>query len=240
MNKPHILLNLEIPEEQDKRPTKIVEEESWLYDVIDKVEINGLVKKTRSDELILSPGKHKVKLILNESPIKFHNAFRNCENMVAVRFENIDTTKNPDFSDMFFGCINLRKIEGCEDWNTRYVKDMSNMFNRCFSLESIEFVNDWDTTNLEDISGMLCSCSSLTSLKPLRNWKTDNIEETRYMLSGCDSIKSAEGLEGWNLTDQHYIYVQQTFNGAEHILEDLRTRLEAQAKKKTRHNTIQQ
>lgn len=112
----------------------------------------------------------------------------------------------------FFGCTNLKNIEGINNLNTTEVTDMGAMFRNCSSLTDLDVsgfdtkkvttmgtmfsgcsklytldVSGFDTKNVTDMYCMFNKCSGLTTLN-VSGFDTKNVTNMREMFSGCSKL----------------------------------------------------
>ena len=91
---------------------------------------------------------------------------------------------------MFWGLVNMVRIEGLANLNTANVKDMRDMFYGCSSLKSLN-LSSFNTTNVLSIDCMFMYCSSLTSLN-LTSFNIAKVVNKCYMFYGCSSLTSLD------------------------------------------------
>lgn len=88
--------------------------------------------------------------------------FRGYDNLMAIEFDNFDSSKITDMSNMFLNCSGLTALD-LSSFDTSSVEYMGNMFFGCSGLTSLD-VNGMDTSQVTDMTGMFSGCDSLTSL----------------------------------------------------------------------------
>ena len=91
---------------------------------------------------------------------------------------------------MFWGLVNMVRIEGLANLNTANVKDMRDMFYGCSSLKSLN-LSSFNTTNVLSIDCMFMYCSSLTSLN-LTSFNIAKVVNKCYMFYGCSALTSLD------------------------------------------------
>ena len=90
----------------------------------------------------------------------------------------------------FYGCSNLKTINGLENLNTSNVETMEDMFYYCSSLTSLD-VSNFNTANVTSMNSMFSGCSSLTSLD-VSHFNTANVIDMYNMFGGCSSLLSLD------------------------------------------------
>ena len=90
----------------------------------------------------------------------------------------------------FYGCTNLKTINGLEILNTSNVTKMNCMFNGCNSLTDLD-VSNFNTDNVTDMNCMFGICASLTSID-VSQFNTANVTNLWAMFSGCSSLTSLD------------------------------------------------
>lgn len=86
----------------------------------------------------------------------------------------------------FFGCTNLKNIEGINNLNTTEVTDMGAMFRNCSSLTDLD-VSGFDTRKVTTMGTMFAGCSKLSTLD-VSGFDTKNVTNMREMFSGCSKL----------------------------------------------------
>ena len=86
----------------------------------------------------------------------------------------------------FFGCTNLKNIEGINNLNTTEVTDMGAMFRNCSSLTDLD-VSGFDTRKVTTMGTMFSGCSKLSTLD-VSGFDTKNVTNMREMFSGCSKL----------------------------------------------------
>ena len=80
----------------------------------------------------------------------------------TINFNNINTSRVRDFSEMFEGCSSLTSLD-LSTWDMYNGEYYVAMFNCCSGLTTLD-LSSFDTSNVVDISDMFAGCSGLTSL----------------------------------------------------------------------------
>ena len=162
-------------------------------------------------------GMHTVKIIFKKKLLQCNYLFGDCTNIYRIDCSNFDCSQiidcswmfgvnlfvstslieinlgkldfslSNDFSDMFYGCKNLEKLD-VSYLNTNNSKSFWNMFCECSKLKEIN-VSKFKTLNCEDIRCMFCNCSSLESIDML-NWDMKSMNKVDYLFDGCSKLKN--------------------------------------------------
>ena len=94
-------------------------------------------------------------------------------------FNDIDTSKITDMSDLFYY---MDKFNGnISKWDVSNVTEMSSMFYGCESFN--QPLNNWDVSNVTDMDYMFNGCKSFN--QPLANWDVSNVIHTSFMFENC-------------------------------------------------------
>jgi len=162
-------------------------------------------------------GMHTVKIIFKKKLLQCNYLFGDCTNIYRIDCSNFDCSQiidcswmfgvnlfvstslieinlgkldfslSNDFSDMFYGCKNLEKLD-VSYLNTNNSKSFWNMFCECSKLKEIN-VSKFKALNCEDIRCMFCNCSSLESIDML-NWDINSMNKVDYLFDGCSKLKN--------------------------------------------------
>ncbi len=132
----------------------------------------------------------KVKFKEKIAPKYTSNWFYGCTNLKTIDgIELLDTSNTLDMSDMFASCRNLALLD-VSNFDTSNVTTMSAMFCICESLTSLD-VSNFDTSNVINMGSMFDRCKSLTSLD-LSNFDTSNVTNMGWMFSNCISLSKLD------------------------------------------------
>ena len=162
-------------------------------------------------------GMHTVKIIFKKKLLQCNYLFGDCTNIYRIDCSNFDCSQiidcswmfgvnlfvstslieinlgkldfslSNDFSDMFYGCKNLEKLD-VSYLSTNNSKSFWNMFCECSKLKEIN-VSKFKALNCEDIRCMFCNCSSLESIDML-NWDMKSMNKVDYLFDGCSKLKN--------------------------------------------------
>ena len=92
-------------------------------------------------------------------------------------------TANPDCSDLFANCVNLRKIDFQDHFDTSQAVDMNSMFYDCISLAELD-VSSFDTSQVTDMRWMFYNCEGLEELDA-GSFHTGRVTSMQSMFAGC-------------------------------------------------------
>lgn len=94
----------------------------------------------------------------------FDSFMSSCRCLEEINLRDMNVSdKATDLSNMFNGCIQLKKIERGA-WHVKNVTNMTKMFNDCQSLQELD-VSDWDdTSKVTNMSNMFQNLYRVTSL----------------------------------------------------------------------------
>ena len=118
--------------------------------------------------------------------------FSGCQRLRVVEFINDSLSKTINFLEVFYNCVQLRRIVIPAPWTA--LKSAIRAFSGCASLEHID-IPDGSLANLTDGRYMFSGCSSLTSLT-LPEGSLASVTAASSMFSGCSSLTSLTLPEG--------------------------------------------
>lgn len=136
---------------------------------------------------------------INLTEIRFNGAFHTetatnmsymfgeCESLVKVDIQNLDTSSCTDMFAMFDTCTSLVNLD-VTGFDTSSCTDMALMFCDCPMLKELD-VSGFDTRNVEDMAFMFDDCESLTYLD-VSNFDTSKVWDMSYMFYGCTSLQT--------------------------------------------------
>ena len=90
----------------------------------------------------------------------------------------------------FYGCQNLKQIEGIKNLNTEMVTNMAYMFCQCTKLSSLD-VSGFNTEKVRDMTGMFHNCQNLTLLD-VTKFNTANVKSMEKMFYCCQNFTSLD------------------------------------------------
>lgn len=92
------------------------------------------------------------------------NLFRACLNLKRINFNNcFDTSKVKSMEYMFADCKNLQEIAGIGELNTAAVETMEGIFSNCTNLTQLN-ISSWDTDNCWTFDKMFYNCAGLADI----------------------------------------------------------------------------
>lgn len=112
--------------------------------------------------------------------------FFGCTNLKNIEgINNLNTTEVTDMGAMFRNCSSLTDLD-VSGFDTRKVTTMGTMFSGCSKLSTLD-VSGFDTKNVTDMYCMFNKCSGLTTLN-VSGFDTKNVTNMREMFSGCSKL----------------------------------------------------
>lgn len=126
--------------------------------------------------------------------------FENCINLESANVSNLDTSNVSNFYRMFYNCSKLNSIEVIP-FDTSRASNMSGMFGECRNLEYLD-VSNFNTSNVKDFSQMFEGCSSLYFID-VSNFDTKNATNLSNMFAYCYSLPdiNVNNFDTANVTD---------------------------------------
>ena len=113
--------------------------------------------------------------------------FKGLSNIITIEFNNINTEKTTDMTDMFANCTDLSSLD-LNSFNTSKVTSMQRMFIGCSKLTEIKFGNNFNTQNVTNMNMMFQVCSSLITLD-LSLFNTSKVTNMGYMFYNCRELQ---------------------------------------------------
>lgn len=106
----------------------------------------------------------------------------------------------------FFGCTNLKNIEGINNLNTTEVTDMGAMFRNCSSLTNLD-VSGFDTRKVTTMGTMFAGCSKLSTLD-VSGFDTKNVTDMYCMFNKCSGLTTlnVSGFDTKNVTNMREMF----------------------------------
>ena len=111
--------------------------------------------------------------------------FSDCENLVEVKFNNIDTTNTTNMVQLFRNCVSLETVD-LNKLDTKKVTSFNGMFYNCESLETID-VSNFDTSSAKSFTNMFNGCKAVQTLD-LSKFNTTEVKNMKNMLAGTSSL----------------------------------------------------
>lgn len=121
--------------------------------------------------------------------------FKDYTNVQEIDFNNVDTSKVTNMSEMFSGCESLLNLN-ITLFNTSKVTTMYGMFRNCSSLPILN-INNFDTSEVQNMAYMFNNCSMLYLLE-LNNFDTKKVKTMESMFSECSSLVDIYVSDLWN------------------------------------------
>ena len=127
-------------------------------------------------------------------PESCNSMFYSFANLVAINFDNVDTSQVTDMGSMFWYCTKLTSLD-LSKFNTRQVTDMDYMFSYCVSLTSLD-LSSFNTRQVTDMSNMFYFCNKLTSLD-VSSFNTRQVTDMESMFDYCEVLASLD-VSAWD------------------------------------------
>ena len=153
--------------------------------------------------------------------ISLEEAFCGMTQIEVINFnDKLDTSETTSLEMTFSGyCgvdevdMNLRKINGIENWDTSKVTTLEHTFYGLKELQELN-VSKWDTSNVTSFYELFEWDSKLEKLD-LSNWNLYNANDTVGMFRNCSSLKLIDlrGSVSIPLFDHYNNWIQQMFVG---------------------------
>ena len=153
----------------------------------------------------LKKGIYNIIIKINQKITNCKEMFKNCFNIIEIRFIKFETKNVTNMSRVFCNCKSLKNIN-ITNFDTKNVTDMSGIFSYCFSLNNLNLSN-FDTKNVNNMSFMFNFCLSLNNLN-LSNFDTKNVTNMSFMFSHCESLKNLDvtNFDTKNVTDMSRMF----------------------------------
>ncbi len=90
---------------------------------------------------------------------------------------------NANSSNVFFNFVNLKEVNGLENFKTGNATTIDCFFEKCSSLESVD-LSSFDTSNVTNLSWLFSDCNSLESVN-FSGWDTQNVTNMSFMFNNC-------------------------------------------------------
>ena len=132
-------------------------------------------------------GEYNIKLKFKTDLLDFSYMFAGCKNIKKIKFINFYTKNALNMKYMFYQCENINFIN-LFSFDTKFVVDMSYMFSGCFSLDKLDF-SSFNTKNVINMSDMFSFCESLENLD-LSYFDFKNVSDMSYMFYNCSNLKN--------------------------------------------------
>ncbi len=117
-----------------------------------------------------------------------NNLFNGWSNLLAVDFNNVDTTLVTTMAQMFRE-TNIKNLN-LSIFNTSNVTSMRSMFYDCTNLDNLN-LSGFDTSNVTDISYMFYNCVKLRTMN-LNMFNTAKVTAVTHMFENCSNLDSLD------------------------------------------------
>ena len=127
----------------------------------------------------------QIKLIGHNGTQNYSQMFSGCGNLRKVTAYDLAPT---NCDSMFYKCWSLTEIIGMETWDMSNCTTMSNMFHECSSLPNDQFqvVSTWNAPKVNDMARAFEGASLLTSIDISNFTLVDRID---YAFIGCSNLE---------------------------------------------------
>ena len=157
------------------------------------------------DEFNIKNKYIRVTLIKLDNFIIIKNMFHSVHSLISIsNFCELD--KNIDSIErLFYGCMNLKSIDGISNWNVSNINNIEYLFCNCSSLISLPDISMWNFNNLTNMEGVFLNCISLVSIPNISNWDIKNVESLNYLFQGCLSLNNLPDISKWNISNISFL-----------------------------------
>ncbi len=90
---------------------------------------------------------------------------------------------NENSSNVFFNFINLKEVNGLENFKTGNATTLDCFFEKCKSLKTVD-LSSFDTSNVTNLNSFLMDCNALESVN-FANWDTSKVTNMGFMFTNC-------------------------------------------------------
>ena len=122
------------------------------------------------------------------------------DNLTSIDLSDIDLSEANDWTNMFWGCTNLKSVQNLAQWDKGQITSIRGLFCACTSLTEIDDLSGLDISKCTSLRNMFYKCQHLTSVGNLRGWDTSNITSFDGMFGHCNSLTELN-LSGWNTSN---------------------------------------
>ena len=99
-----------------------------------------------------------------------------------------------DFSNIFSGLREVKRIIGLENWDVSNVENMEGMFAECEKFNAD--LSNWNVSGVGNMRCMFYNCQTFNS--DLSNWNVSSVKDMGFMFWGCENFNS--DLSNWNVS----------------------------------------
>ena len=129
--------------------------------------------------------------------IDMSSMFRMDSNINSLNVSSFNTSNVKDMSFIFGGSwpnarcyMNLREINGLDNFNTSNVETMYGMFYLCHNLTTIN-IEGFDTSKVNNMREMFVCCNRVTELN-ISNFNTSNVTTMWRMFWNCEKLENLD------------------------------------------------
>ncbi|MCQ2821379.1 MAG: leucine-rich repeat domain-containing protein, partial [archaeon] len=172
--------------------------------------------------------KENTKMYLNDNPIKFSKTipkgtiigpfkitfkfkhilksfkemFKNCKDIVEVKFDGVQTENVTSMEKTFKGCSSLKKVDFGIMNNTN-LRDLDSMFEGCYNLKEVDF-SEFNVKRINSMEHIFENCSSIETLNLtifqmehiLNDIDFCNMNKLKRIISSKEIFEEIEGKYG--------------------------------------------
>ena len=131
-----------------------------------------------------------------ETAESMKNMFHNCENLLYVDTENLDTSSVTTMYQMFRNCYALEELD-LGSFDTSNVTNMYCMFSTCYSLKELD-LSKFNTSKVTNMAFMFSACRALEKVNVSR-FDTAKVTNMEGMFRWCDLLEEPD-LGSWNVS----------------------------------------
>ena len=123
-------------------------------------------------------------------PKSCYQWFYGCQNLKQIEgIKNLNTEMVTNMAYMFCQCTKLSSLD-VSGFNTEMVTNMAYMFYYCYNLSSLD-VSGFNTEKVRDMTGMFHNCQNLTLLD-VTKFNTANVKSMEKMFYCCQNFTSLD------------------------------------------------
>ena len=162
------IIEIELETKENNKEIKIInnnnlfkKEDTILFINRNKINFNNIIK---FDKI----GNYKLLLLNNNKFENLNEMFKDCNELIKIKFYKFNTENVTNMSSMFSNCSSLISID-ISKFKTNKVTDMSFMFNECSNLNNLD-VSNFNTENVKSSENMFYNCPIINKVKSLNNF----------------------------------------------------------------------
>ena len=168
MNYYENIIEIELETKENNKEIKIInnnnlfkKEDTILFINRNKINFNNIIK---FDKI----GNYKLLLLNNNKIENLNGMFKDCNELIKIKFYKINTENLTNMKSMFSKCSSLISID-ISKFKTNKVTDMSYMFFNCSNLHNLD-VSNFNTENVKSSKNMFYNCPIINKVKSLNNF----------------------------------------------------------------------